>query len=111
MDKEKLAKQIMADYEKDGEPISYEEALEVAEMEIKEKALNNLNGIIREKKSVKKPKEKKISDEKSQIFNDILTFLSEKYDVEVLNEGKKIGISLENKHFTVDLIENRAKKE
>ena len=37
MDKEKLIQQIMKECEKDGEPVTKEEATEMAEMEIKAK--------------------------------------------------------------------------
>ena len=41
MDKEKLINQIMADAEKDGEPVTREEAEEMAEMEIKANGIKN----------------------------------------------------------------------
>ena len=41
MNKEKLIKQIMAEAEADGEPVTREEAEEMAEMEIKAKGIKN----------------------------------------------------------------------
>ena len=54
MDKEKLILQIMAEAEKDGEPLTRAEAEEVAEMEIKAKGIKNYVSSEVEKKA-KKP--------------------------------------------------------
>lgn len=61
-------------------------------------------------KTEKNSRKVKISDEKSQIFADILGFLGEKYEVEVLTENKLVEITLKNKKFKLNLSENRQKK-
>ena len=67
MDKEKLILQIMAEAEKDGEPLTREEAEEVAEMEIKAKGIKNYVSSEVEKKA-KKPKVRKVDEEKKEIL-------------------------------------------
>ena len=52
----------------------------------------------------------KVSDEKTQIFNDLLRFLTENYDFSVLKDNKLIEISYNGKKFKLDLIETRQKK-
>lgn len=67
MDKEKLILQIMAEAEKDGEPLTRAEAEEVAEMEIKAKGIKNYVSANVEKKA-KKPKVRKVDEEKKEIL-------------------------------------------
>ena len=62
------------------------------------------------KKKVNKPKTVKISDEKAQIFSDIVALLSEKYEISVEILNKKVGIALNGKNFSLDLVEHRPKK-
>ncbi len=111
MDKlEKLAKTIFDECEKDGEPITMDEALEMAEMEIKAKGIKNYVRAAEPKaeKAKKKPRTVKISAEKAQLFNDIYTFLSEKYnDVEIIRENKLIFVQIADKKFKIDLIQAR----
>ena len=107
-DLEKLAKKIFDECEKDGEPVTMAEAVEMAEMEIKSakttpKVTNNV-------KKERKPRVYVASNEKSAIFSDIYAFLSENYDVSVVTNNKKLQILLNGKSFTLDLVENRPKK-
>lgn len=70
MDKEKLILEIMRDAEKDGEPISREDAEEMAEMEIKAKGLNNYV----QSEPVKRktaPKERKVDADKKAILEQV----------------------------------------
>lgn len=63
------------------------------------------------KKERKKP-EIKISSEKQQLFNEILTNLTEIYgeNVKILNENKLISIKIGNLSFKVDIIQQRPSK-
>lgn len=63
------------------------------------------------KKERKKP-EIKISSEKQQLFNEILTNLTEIYgeNVKILNENKLISIKIGNLNFKVDIIQQRPPK-
>lgn len=66
------------------------------------------------KKSAKerKPPIKKVSDEKKELFSEILSDLEDVYkgNVEVLTENKLIQIKIADKTFKVDIIEQRPRK-
>ena len=63
------------------------------------------------KKERKKP-EKKVSDAKKELFNEILSDLQDVYEgnVEVLNENKLISVRIDEKLFKIDVIETRPPK-
>ena len=63
------------------------------------------------KKERKKP-EKKVSDAKKELFNEILSDLQDIYkeNVEVLNENKLISVRIGEKLFKIDVIETRPPK-
>lgn len=63
------------------------------------------------KKERKKP-EKKVSDAKKELFNEILSDLRDIYkeNVEVLNENKLISVQIGEKTFKIDVIETRPPK-
>ena len=80
------------------------------ELDAKQKEIKVNVGARSEKKTERKPKTIKVSDEKTQIFNDLLKFLTENYDFSVLKDNKLIEISYNGKKFKLDLIETRQKK-
>ena len=80
------------------------------ELDAKQKEIKINVGARSEKKTERKPKTIKVSDEKTQIFNDLLSFLTENYDFSVLKDNKLIEISYNGKKFKLDLIETRQKK-
>ena len=80
------------------------------ELDAKQKEIKVNVGARSEKKTERKPKVIKVSDEKTQIFNDLLRFLTENYDFSVLKDNKLIEISYNGKKFKLDLIETRQKK-
>ena len=80
------------------------------ELDAKQKEIKVNVGARSEKKAERKPKTIKVSDEKTQIFNDLLRFLTENYDFSVLKDNKLIEISYNGKKFKLDLIETRQKK-
>ena len=80
------------------------------ELDAKQKEIKVNVGARSEKKTERKPKTIKVSDEKTQIFNDLLRFLTENYDFSVLKDNKLIEISYNGKKFKLDLIETRQKK-
>ena len=80
------------------------------ELDAKQKEIKINVGARSEKKTERKPKTIKVSDEKTQIFNDLLRFLTENYDFSVLKDNKLIEISYNGKKFKLDLIETRQKK-
>ena len=60
------------------------------------------------KKERKKP-EKKVSDEKKELFSEILSDLEDVYrnNVKVLNENKLIEVKIGKKTFKINITENR----
>ena len=107
---EDLAREIMAECEKDGEPISYDDALDMAKMEQNARGMSNAGRKVSEKTD-KKPRTVKTSDEKMQLFAKIREFLGENYEnVEVLNENKLICVKSGEKSFKIDLIEQKKTK-
>jgi hypothetical protein len=119
MDKlEKLAKQIFTECEQDSEPITMEEALEMAEMEVKAKGIKNYVRSVEptkeEEKKKKTPRTVKVSDEKISLFNTILTNLDrnefvERENITVIKENKLIQVKIGDKLFKIDLIQQRNK--
>ena len=80
--------------------------------ELEEKAKNiKISKEITPKKEKKERKSpvKKVSDEKKELFNDILTYLQSKYGekVEVVNENKLIFVKINDKTFKLDLIQTK----
>ena len=116
-DFEKLVLEIMKDCEKDGEPVTREEAEEMARMEIGAKAVSREARAVAPKSAdtPKKPRTVKISDEKKELFTTILTNLNraigvERENVTVLKENKLIEVKIGEKTFKIDLIECRPPK-
>ena len=105
MDKDKLIAQIMADYEKDGEPITREEAEEVAEMEIKASANRHY-----EQSKERKPatREKKLDAEKVEIIKKIYEYLltSGEDSATIVNEQREIQF----REFSITLTKHRKGK-
>jgi len=105
MSKEELAKQIMAEYAKDGEPITMEDALEVAEMEIKAGKISTYTTTEKSKKERKPPKK---DAEKIEIIKKIHEFLltSGEESATIVNEQKEITF----REFSITLTKHRPKK-
>lgn len=107
MDKEKLIKQIMIECEKDGEPVTYEEAAEMAEMEIKAKT--DCRRYEREEKQ-NKPTNRtpKIDDEKVAIIKSVTEQLNRfvKSDAKEIEGAKNIKIANIQKEITFTVGEN-----
>lgn len=111
MDKEKLIENIMAECAKDGEPITREEAEEMAEMEIKANGIKNYTQSDVEKKPRKKREVKKDPIKVNLIehfFNWLLTTPLE--DVTIVNEQREITFVLNNETYSLVLTKHRAPK-
>ena len=107
---EKLAKQIFDECAKEGEPISIEEAQEMAQMEINAKGIKiGARATEPKAKKEKKPKVVQISQEKQKIFKDIVNFLQKDYNICIEKENKLLKITENGKVFKLDLIETRQK--
>ena len=62
-------------------------------------------------KKDRKPRTVYTSDEKKDLFNIILTNLKENYEnVEILKENKKIEVKINDKSFSIDIIQHRPPK-
>lgn len=106
MDKEKLILELMAEAEADGEPITREEAEEMAEMELKAKGIKNYVQADVEKKA-KKPREKKIDEDKKKIIEIIHKALTDNgYGAIISNVDKSIDFEC----YTVNLVKHRPPK-
>ena len=112
MDKEKLIARIMKECEQDGEPVTREEAEEMAEMEIK----SNGNGIKHYEKSDKPrkavKKERKVDATKKRLLMDCKVLL-EGLGAEILGmkTETEVTFTFEGEEYSLKLIKHRPKKE
>ena len=111
---EKLIQDIMAEAEKDGEPVTREEAEEMARMELGAKEIKRYEQAEKPRKKREKPKTVKVSDEKVSLFNTILTNLDrnelvKRENITVIKENKLIQVQIGDKIFKIDLIQQRNK--
>jgi hypothetical protein len=109
-----LATQIYNECLADGEPVTEEEALEMARMELNVKTAEIVDAG-KEKGKARKPKTVKVSDEKKALFDSILKNLDrcvgvEPENVSVLTENKLIEVKIGAKTFKIDLVECRKPK-
>lgn len=110
---EKLAKQIFDECAKDGEPVTMEEAIEMAQMEIGAK------GIKHEARSVEPKAEKtkiqriaQVSDEKMALFSLLWEGLYNYYgeNAQIQKQNKEISVQIGDKSFKIDIVEHRKPK-
>lgn len=111
---EQLAKQIFDECAKDGEDVTMEEALEMAQMEIGAKGMLRGAKAIDTQPKEKKPKVVQVSQEKQELFRTILQNLDRcdgvsRENVQVLRENKLISVQISGKTFKIDIIEHRKK--
>lgn len=118
--KEKLIKQIMAECEKDGESVTYEEAVEMAEMEMKAKT--DCKRYEREEKQNKTTnRTPKIDAEKVEIIKSVAQQLtrfvkSDAKDIEgaenikITNQQKEITFTVGENEYSLTLTKHRKKK-
>lgn len=106
MDKEKLILEIMADAEKDGEPVTREEAEEMAEMEIKANASRRYEKAEKPRKPA--TREKKLDEEKVEIIKKICDFLltNGEETATIVNEQREIQF----REFSITLTKHRKGK-
>ena len=109
-----LATKIYNECLADGEPVSEEEALEMARMELNVKTAEIVDAG-HEKGKDRKPKTVKVSNEKKALFESIYANLDrcegvEPENVKVLTENKLIEVKIGDKTFKIDLIECRKPK-
>lgn len=112
MDKEKLIAQIMKEAEKDGEPVTKEEAEEMAEMEIKAGNINTYT-----QSNVEKKPRKKREVKKDPLKITFIHYLKEWLlttsveDVTIVNDQREITFSINGEEYSLTLTKHRKKKE
>ena len=110
MDKEKLIARIMKECEQDGEPVTREEAEEMAEMEIKANGIKHYEKSDKPRKTVKK--ERKVDATKKRLLMDCKILL-ERAGVEIIGikTETEITFNFEGEEYSLKLIKHRPKKE
>jgi len=114
-DFEKLVTSIMKECENNGEPVTREEAEEMAKMELGAKEISHYAQSTEPRKKSEKPKTVKVSDNKKSIFQTILQNLTRnelinQENIQVLSENKLIQVQIGEDIFKIDLIQKRPNK-
>ena len=110
--KEKLIQAIIEMCEKNNEPVTREEAEEMAEMEIKANGLPSYTQSDVEKKPRKKREVKKDPIKISFIhYLEEWLLTSSVEDVTIVNEQKEIAFRINGEDYSLSLIKHRKKKE
>ena len=109
-DMDKLIMSIMKEAEKDGEPVTREEAKEMAEMEIKAKSIKHYEKSDKPRKAVKK--ERKVDAAKKRLLMGCKVLL-EGLGAEILGVKTETEVifTFEGEEYSLKLIKHRPKKE
>ena len=107
---EKLVAEIMMDAEKDGEPVTKEEAEEMAKMEMGAKEQRHYEKSTAPKKE-RKTRERKIDEDKANLFGEVVAML-QNCNLEILETKTETEVKFRyNKNdYTIKLIKHRQKK-
>ena len=107
--KEKLILSIMKSAESDGEPITREEAEEMAEMEIKAKGITEY---AQAEKKPRKKREVKKDATKIALINHLSDFIQREVAsyVEITNDQRTIEFVLNGENYSITLTKHRKKK-
>jgi len=110
MTKEKLIEKIMQECEKDGEPVTKEEATEMAEMEIKASNIKHYEKSDKPRKAAEKVR--KIDTTKKRLLTSCKV-LFEGMGAKILNIKTETEITFvfENNEYSLKLIKHRPKKD
>ena len=111
MDKfEKLVATIMKEAEADGEPVTKEEAEEMAKMEIKAGNIHHYEQADTPKKE-RKPKERKVDVEKGHILGCIKNLLIGMHaEIKTVKTETEISFTYSGNDYTLKLTKHRSKK-
>lgn len=107
------AEKYLLDVYKDVQSENVFDLLDCIELEVKSKQnpkRNYVKSAENSAKKARKPKTVKISDEKQEIFGEIVEFLSKKYQFSVETDNKLVKIYKNGKEFKLNLSETRQKK-
>lgn len=112
-DFEKLVTKIMRDFEKDGTPVTREEAEEVANMEIKARSLKNYVSTKKPKtETAKEKKPPKIDPVKKLLIDEVAGFLKNYTavsNVNIENEQRVIKFNIKDESYSLTLTKHRKK--
>ena len=110
MTKEKLIEEIMRECEKDGEPVTKEEAEEMAEMELRANQNRHYEKSDKPRKTTKK--ERKVDETKKRLLSDCKILL-EGLGANITNVKTETEITFifENEEYSLKLVKHRPKKE
>lgn len=110
MTKEKLIEAIMKECEKDGEPVTREEAEEMAELEIKAGSIRHYEKSDKPRKATKK--ERKVDVTKKRILSDCKVLLEGLgASVTATKTETEITFIFEDEEYTLKLVKHRPKKD
>lgn len=109
MDKEKLIIKIMKEFEADGEPVTREEAEEIADLEIKAKA-NGERRYEQSKPKNKTTKERKIDETKKHLFEIIIASLENEVKNGSLKNEVEYSFDFGEDRYTLKLTKHRPPK-
>lgn len=104
----KLALEIFNEAEKDGEPVTMEEATEMAEMEIKAKDIKRYEQSSVERKS-KKPRERKVDGEKLVLLQALADGLKNMGLDPLAHNETKLHFDYNGNSYSVTLTKHRPK--
>ncbi len=108
-EKELLADEILKEALKDGDEITYEDALEMAEMEIKARQIKRYEKSNAPKK--KAVRERKIDYEKKEVLDSLIDGFMKKYPRTVkVKPESEFSFTLNESEYTVKLIKHRPPK-
>ena len=110
--KEKLIAEIMAEAEKDGEPVTREEAEEMAEMEMKAKDIKRYE--VADKPKEKKKREVKLDDVKVEFIKELVSIFDYQQmanGVQIVNPQREISFYIGKDNYSLTLTKHRPPKE
>ena len=110
MDKEKLIERIIKECEKDGEPVTREEAKEMAEMEIRASETRHYE---KADKPAKKPvkRERKVDNDKKYLLNLLMGAVYAETSIKNVKNESEFSFGFGENEYSVKLIKHRPKKE
>ena len=106
---EKLVLEIMAEAEKDGEPVTRAEAEQMAKMEIGAKGVKH-EAKATKPKAPRKPKERKVDEIKKMLLDRIAEVLADEVKITGRKTETEIGFTYKGECYTLKLTKHRNKK-
>ena len=108
MTKEQLITRIMKECEQDGEPVTREEAEEMAEMEIKAGAFKHYEQSDKPRKPAKK--ERKVDTDKKYLLDLLIAAINAETCIKNVKTETEFSFEFGDNEYSVKLIKHRPKK-